>query len=538
MLKYKLISCFLLLSAALFASEGSAAFKFRVYLADKNGTQFHVDNPQKFLSEKAIERRRIQNIPIHESDLPVSSQYISQLEALGCVVVAKSKWFNTVTVHSVDSTIVEDIKELSFVKDAILVWKRGEAKVRKQDSRILRSKSEHSEYYGSASNQIVIHNGDSLHRAGFRGNGMEIAVIDGGFKGLDDNALLENILVKGRKSFIYSEDDAYEIDHGLRVLSCMATNLPSFYVGTAPEAQYWLLQSENPASEFPVEEDYWVAAAEFADSVGVNVINSSLGYSVFDDSSMNYQYSQFDGKTAFITKAATMAADKGILVVSSAGNEGAKEWRYITAPADSEGALIIGAVGKDSLIASFSSRGPTADLRIKPDVMAVGYRASTLTWDGYIGDASGTSYSSPIMCGLVTCLWQAYPSLTNKQLMQVVLESSDRYLNPDNNYGYGIPDMVKAMKIAEMQTKIEPSVIKMNSNVKVTSDKSGNIHIVKNTDDTSSYKIHIFSIDGKTIISDSFSEYEKTYHIGQNKNSLYIVNICSRNFSMAEKVCF
>ncbi|GAB6012703.1 S8 family peptidase [Viscerimonas tarda] len=539
MLKYKLFTVLLFLSTIISVSQAESAYKFRIYLNDKGTSSFSISNPQQYLSDRAIARRVRQHIPVDESDLPISAQYITSLEELGCVVVAKSKWLATITVHCADSALVEEIKKLDFVQDVAWVWKKKGGETKKGYRSMPKTQAEMPGYYGNSYAQIAIHNGDSLHRAGFRGDGMEIAVIDGGFKGLDDNMLLENILIRGRKNFIYSEDDDYEMDHGLRVLSCMATDLPGIYIGTAPEAQYWLLQSENPGSEYPVEEDYWLAAAEFADSVGVDVINTSLGYSVFDVAEMSYSYSQLDGKTTFISKGATMASNKGILVVGSAGNEGVKPWRYITAPGDSEEVLTVGAIARDSTLASFSSRGPASDFRTKPDVVAVGSSASTVTWNGYVGNASGTSFSSPIMCGLVTCLWQAYPNLTNKQLIELVRKSSDKYAHPDDDYGYGIPDMIKALDMAksDTETAITPTLIS-NENVKVLSDKTGRIRVTKNVDDNQNYQIRILTVDGKTIVADTFSTKEKSYQLEQHKGSLYIVNISSKDFVVAEKVRF
>jgi hypothetical protein len=542
MLRYKLFIGLFLAPFILFATESeTVAFKFRVYLNDKGTTSFSIANPQDYLSEKAIARRIKQQIAVDETDLPISPQYIAGLEALGCTVVAKSKWLATITVHCTDSAVITAIKNLSFVKNAVPVWKKKAPELSKSKSKsrfARRTVGENAGDYGSAWAQIAMHHGDSLHRAGFRGYGMDIAVIDGGFSGLDGNFLLDNIIIKGRKNFVYPSDGVYEIDHGMKALSCMAANMPGLYVGTAPEAAYWLLQSENPASEYPVEEDYWVAAAEYADSTGVDVINSSLGYSIFDDSSLNYASSQLDGKTPYVTQGAAMAANKGILVVGSAGNEGAKSWHYITSPADAENILTVGAIGKDSVIASFSSRGPTADSRIKPDVVAVGSPATTVTSTGSTGNASGTSFSSPIMCGLATCLWQAYPQLTNLQLIEIIRKSADRHAAPDNNYGHGIPDMIKAMDIAGNETAGMEQVFASGRNIRIIPDKTGAIRIVKKEDDKLHYRVRILSIDGKTLFSGMFSGREESFRVAQDKGRVYIVNVRSKDFSVSEKVCF
>ncbi len=367
---------------------------------------------------------------------------------------------------------------------------------------------------------------------------MDIAVIDGGFKGIEDNFILENIDIKEHRNFIHIEDNDYESDHGLRVLSCMATNMPHIFVGTAPEASYWLFQSENPASEYPVEEDYWVAAAEYADSLGIDIINTSLGYTTFNDTLLNHTYSEMNGRTVFISKGATMAASKGILVVSSAGNEGNSEWRHISAPGDPENVLTIGAIRSDSSIAAFSSRGPTADLRIKPDIVAIGSGTAAITWDGNVGYTSGTSYSSPIICGLAACLWQAFPYLTNLELMDIIRQSGDRSKNPDNDYGYGIPNMVKAMELAEKKTNIYSIPTKTTSHVSILSDSTGNITIVKNNDDSLLYNIQIMSFDGKILLNDNFTGKVINYRFDSAKKNLYIIRIETQLFIETRKIWF
>ena len=263
--------------------------------------------------------------------------------------------------------------------------------------------------------------------------------------------MLDNLDIKGYKGFVYENEDMFNRanQHGLNVLSCIGTNKPMQFVGTAPEASFWLLGSEDARSEYPIEEDYWAAAIEFADSVGVNVVNTSLGYNSFDYPAKSYTHEDLTGRTALISRAADAAAKKGILVVISAGNSGDSEWEKITPPSDAFNILTVGAVQKDSVIAPFSSRGLTEDLRIKPDVMALGQGATVVGDNGLVTYKSGTSFSSPIMCGMVACLWQAFPALTNKEIIEVVRQSSDIYDHPNKDYGYGIPDMKKAMEIAQ-----------------------------------------------------------------------------------------
>lgn len=431
-------------------------YKFRLKLKDKGQTSYTTDKPEEFLSAKAIERRKNQNISIDSTDLPVSDTYIKQIESLGGIVVAKSKWLATVSVHCQDSLLVEDMKKLQFVSDVTLVWKGRprQGLIFGSDSIVKYPvvKADTLEnYYGEGLLNISMNNGRYLHEAGYKGKGMDIAVIDAGFNKLPYIEMLNNLDIKGAKRFVYGDENPYKKvnQHGLNVLSCIATNKPHLFVGTAPEASFWLFGTEDSRSEFPIEEDYWTAAIEYADSVGVDVVNSSLGYNDFDSPAKSYTHADLDGRTPFITQAANKASQKGMLLVVSAGNSGMTEWKKITPPSDSPYVLAVGAVKRDSVIAPFSSRGMTADLRVKPDVMAFGMGSTVVNDKGLISHNSGTSFSSPILCGMVACLWQAYPSLTNQEVIQVVRESSDRYNVFNEDYGYGIPDMKKAMELAQ-----------------------------------------------------------------------------------------
>jgi subtilisin family serine protease len=303
--------------------------------------------------------------------------------------------------------------------------------------------------YGSAALNINTVKGEALHQQGFKGAGMDIAVIDAGFIQLKSNAAFNNVHIKGAKSFVYENDDPYSIDnHGVWVTSCMAINKPGSYVGTAPEANYWLLRTEDSATEFPIEEDYWVSAIEYADSVGVDLVNSSLSY---DDGysylTKRYTADDMDGKTALATRAANMAFEKGIFIVNCAGNE----QKWVGTPADSPSVLTVGSINRKGGQDIFTSWGLTADGRIKPDVMAMGGSANVINPSGTSEIRSGTSYASPIVCGLVACLWQAYPKLANGDLMEIIRKSADRVSYPELPFGYGIADMKKAMELAKIK---------------------------------------------------------------------------------------
>ena len=431
------------------------AYKFRITLKDKGTSGFSVNNPSQFLSAKAIARRQKMHIPVDATDLPISADYIKAIQNAGGVIVVKSKWLNTVTVYCENELLSYEFKKLPFVQDVEEVWQgKKVTQIPQQTTSGARQKQSTSSpatirnaaYYGNSWLNISTNNGQVLHQKGYEGQGIDIADIDEGFKGLNTNPFFDNTNIKGAKSFVYENADPYSIEnHGVWVTSCMGVDHPGTYVGTAPAANYWLFRTEDETTEFPVEEDYWAAAVEYADSVGVDMVNTSLTYSYHDGPNDHYTYETMDGKTAFVTRAANMAINKGIFVVCCAGNE--QTW--VGAPADGPDVLTVGSINKTGTFDYFTDFGVTVDGRMKPDVMALGGGAGVIDVSGVPDIRSGTSYASPDMCGLAACLWQAYPKLTNKELLKVIRQAGDRYSNPVIPYGYGIPDMQKAMQLAK-----------------------------------------------------------------------------------------
>ena len=445
----KLISFLAIALLATGASAQQDTLKYRISLKDKAATEYSLKKPEKYLSAKAIERRRKQNLPIDSTDLPVCRKYIDEIRKQGVKIVVTGKWDNFVTVSCNDTTLIDRIAALPFVLSTEKVWiSPGAGKpsmVTERDSVLNQPTIHPDSIYGRAITQIQMSNGDKLHEAGFKGQGMTIAVIDAGFHNVDKITAMQNIRILGTKDFVNQQADIFaESSHGMSVLSCIGMNRPDIMTGTAPEASFWLLRSEDEYSEHLVEQDYWSAAVEFADSVGVDVINTSLGYYSFDDKSKNYKYRDLDGRHALMSRQASHIADKGMILVCSAGNSGAGSWKKITPPGDADNVLTVGAIDKRAVLATFSSVGNTADHRVKPDVVAVGVGSDVIRTDGNQGRANGTSFSSPIMCGMVTCLWQACPTLTAKEVIELVRRSGDRAGFPDNIYGYGVPDMWKA----------------------------------------------------------------------------------------------
>lgn len=421
---------------------------YRIGFADKNGTPFSLSSPGAFLGPGSIERRQKQGIEADWYDLPLNPGYVDSLRHLGLLIYSRSRWMNAVVASLPASLQPEDLTVLSFVKDI--------QKVRSIPGKKKTIDKFYFPYttalpavpyddYGIGSDQIRMLRGEVLHEKGFRGAGIHIAVADAGFSGADTLEVFAGTDIAGSRDFVERQNDVFHgSTHGMRVLSIMAADLPGQLTGTAPEASYWLFRSEDASTEYLVEEDLWVEAAEFADSLGVFIINTSLGYSVFDDPAMNHSYAGMDGRTTRISVAAGIAASRGMVVVVSAGNEGNKPWLYITAPADADSVLAVGAVDKTRQRAPFSSIGPSADQRVKPDVMAMGLQTAQIIPGGVPGYASGTSFSAPLIAGLSAALWQANPYATAMDLVRAIKQSSHLYPMPDTFYGYGIPDFALA----------------------------------------------------------------------------------------------
>lgn len=431
--------------------------KYFVAFGNKNGTPYSLNNPSDYLSQKAIIRREKQGIAIDSTDLPVVEAYVDSVVAKGATVHYRLRWLNGV-VATLTSEQLDRIVQLPFVSNATRIFTqspkssdfRAEQPAPPTDYCPVGNKADLQ--YGQSTTQIAMLNGIHLHRRGYTGKGITIGVIDAGFYRVNHHAIFDSLRLSGRlygtKDFVDPDSDIYlEHSHGMQVLSVMGGYSNDLLIGTAPEAGYWLIRSEDVHSEQLIEEYNWAAAAEFADSVGVDIINTSLGYHTFDVEWQNHSYSELDGNTTVVTQAANQAADKGILVVVSAGNDGIAPWHYISAPADSPKVLTVGAVDSKRVKADFSSFGPTADGRIKPDICAMG--VETIVASAFsvtdITASNGTSFSAPVIAGMAACLWQALPQLTAAQIGNLIRESAHQYTSPDNEMGYGIPDFSKAM---------------------------------------------------------------------------------------------
>lgn len=444
---------FLCISAS---AMGQSNYQFFVRFTDKNNSPYSVGTPTDYLSAKAITRRTNQNIAIDLRDIPVNSFYIDSVRNKGAQVLNASKWLNGVAV-TCDSATIADIETLPFVQGTVRIKRvaaphEGSPKFPEVSSQPVANTSEFrtaSFNYGSSFNQIHLMKGEYLHDAGFGGQGMTIALLDAGFYHVDQLTPFDSMRnggqILGTWDFVANEESVYEDDtHGMEVLSCIAGNVPGQLVGTAPYASFWLLRSEDGPTENIIEEYNWVTAAEFADSVGADLISSSLGYSIFDSTFEDHSYADMNGNTCPSSIGADIAASRGLLVLVSAGNSGNGAWHYITAPSDGDSVLCIGAVDSDGFKVGFSSWGPSSDGDVKPNVAAQGSQVTLSDPAGNIGAGSGTSFSCPILAGSAACLWQAHPDKTNMEIFHAIEASANYYHNPGDSLGYGIPDFMTA----------------------------------------------------------------------------------------------
>ncbi len=525
-----LLSLILFLSA--YAQDVAQSYKFRLYLNDKGHTEFNISEPDKFLSNESIERKKRQGVDIDESDLPISNDYFNLISLTGGKVVSYSKWFKTIVIQINDSSRIDDFTKLSFVDSAKYVWrgpeKRVNIPVRPRLSFSDFSIDKETNDFGKSNEQFKLHNAEDMYKSTLSGRSMKIAVIDAGFTNADVIPYFMSNQIADYKSFVPDSEIMVDSDHGTRVFSTISGIVPGKLIGSAAGASLYLLQSEDVSSEFPVEEDYWVRAVEYADSVGVDVINSSLGYSSFNDSQLNYTHKQLDGRTAIMSLAADMAFDKGMIVVTSAGNEGSNPWQKISVPGDAEKALTVGAVDVDGVIASFSSKGLTADNRIKPDVVSVGRGTITIGQTGLVGPANGTSFSSPFMAGMVATLWSINPEINRGDLLNIIRESGDRYANPDSVYGNGVPDMKLAMSKVLKTLPFQSSIYNDGKFlIEKAEDAVYSINILDSVFDSNLHTVSIVDEDANIVLQQHMESNSLRLLIGNElvsqSNSLYMI---------------
>ena len=499
----KLFTFSFLLITIYISAQDLSLIKF----ADKPSSADYFDNPLLMLSQKALDRRAKYNIELNMQDVPVEQSYITQVENLGIQPIAVSKWFNGVFAWLTDAQ-VSQAESLSFVSEVESLV-RSENKQKTGNStfdkfNVPNSLGQEPQLdvfdfnYGYTEEQITQLHLDYLHNLGFTGDGMTIAILDAGFPEVDNISAFDYIRnngqIKGGYNFVDDNDSFYiRGDHGTMVLSTIGGYVENQFVGTAIDADFYLFITEDVNHEMPDEEAFWIEAAERADSLGVDVINTSLGYSEFDDSRYDYTYEDMNGETAFISRGAQIATEKGVMVVVSAGNSGTDSWHYITTPADAKDVFTIGAVDVDGNSAGFSSYGPSADGRIKPDVDSRGLYATIIRQNGDINYGSGTSFSSPIMAGAMACFIQAFPDENPMDVRQTVRQSANHYTNPTDQMGYGIPNFELAY---DYMLSVDDVVLQQNLVSVYPNPSSGIVNIQSKKE---IQQVQLISVEGKII---------------------------------------
>ena len=502
----------------------SAQFtKYVVRFKDKAGTPFSINNPSAFLSARAIARRTKQNIAIDETDLPITPRYIDSVRLSGNVIILdRSKWLNQVCIQTTDTAALAKINSLPFVIKTQPLMRPVSAQSNASNKFIEQLDSTNTpqsvnnilDYYnyGNSYLQIHIHEGEYLHDKGFHGEGMLVAILDAGFyhylslpafdSARNNNQVIDTYDFVANKVSVNEEHP-----HGMECFSIMAGNIPGQLVGSSPKANYYLYRSEDVYSESPVEEQYWAAAAERADSIGVDVISTSLGYNQFDNPVFNYTYADMNGNTTISARAADFAAKKGMIVVIAAGNAGTSTWHYITTPADADSVIAVGAVNASGIVASFSSYGPSSDGRAKPAVASVGVSTALSSTTGTIISGNGTSFATPNIAGLVTCLWQAFPDFTNMEIIKAVEKSSSIYNAPNDRIGYGIPNFHIAFDDLSQQRALRNiNNILGNNWIKVFPNPfTNNFNVAINPQHTAMATFHLYDASGRLYVSKQVS---------------------------------
>lgn len=432
--------------------------RYAVFFKFKPQKEYSLESPSKFLTDKAIQRRVREKFPLDSLDLPVTASYIQKISTLSQELLYVSKWLNAAVVVT-DAAGKKNLEGLPFVQKVDWVAKgfiskvsnRTATKIPHNPTKTQKWAIEESYREAAAYDfQNELLGIPAMHQAGFTGKGITVAVFDSGFPGLEKAAAFSHIFtnkqVVGQLNVVrpWIKEVFRDNEHGTQVASLILANQAGTLVAGAHQAKVIFAITEDVATEYPIEELNWVRAAEYADSLGVDIINSSLGYLDFDEPSLTYTKSQLDGKTTYVTRGATLAAKRGILVVNSVGNYGAAGSSSLVAPADANGILAVGAVNSSSTVSSFSSRGPTADGRIKPELVAFGQSPVLIRGSGQVGAASGTSFSAPQIAALAAGLWQAKPEWSKDELLTNLLKSGSQYASPDQNLGYGIPNFRSA----------------------------------------------------------------------------------------------
>ena len=522
-----------------------------VFLKDKPNKNSFLDNPLSMLSQRAIDRRSKLNIAIDEKDVPIEITYYNQLKNESRInVLAKSKWLNAIHVQGELADLNNLLTKFNFIDRLEFANKSLNKKTKKNIKKIApnhfnKLQNITSKFnYGAADNQIKMLKGNFLHEQGLTGEGQVIAIIDAGFPNVNTlsafKKIRDNNQILGGYNFADRNTDYYSrSSHGTHVLSSIAGYIEDEYVGTAPDAKFYLFITEISESETVLEESLWVEATERADSLGVDVINTSLGYTTYDNPNHSHSYADLDGKTTFISRGAEIGASRGLLLVNAAGNSGNKEWKYIGAPADAPSVITVGAVKSTEEIASFSSFGPSADGRIKPEILGQGQNPALIDYNtGLVKTtSSGTSFSAPIMAGLIACLngnegflikssSQKSSENLNTLLKKTIYESANMFNNPSDQHGYGIPDFEVALNNYIAVFSIDGNEFET---LQIFPNPTENeLFISVNDDGLQDLVVKVFNLQSKKVFEKTISS-AKNIDISFLNKGMYIIKISNKN---------
>lgn len=540
MVRSGVISLFLLFTYQCLLGQGN---RYMIFFSDKANSEYSIDSPNDFLSQKAIDRRKKNDIAIDASDLPVNNHYVQEVASLGISTYFKTKWMNGVLVEMTPD-LVPIVESLAFVNKVVLVAEGNQL----LDEELIRNTPQPPIVSSPVNEELSLIQNEMvgipfMHEQNFKGEGIIIGLFDAGFPNLSRidafNHLFEHNQLLMTKDFTANQVHVETLhEHGLQVLSVLAADRIDFK-GTAPNADYLLFITEDTrlGTETPVEEYNWLFAAETADSAGVDVISSSLGYTTFDAPFDDYTYADMNGENAVISRAAALAFDKGILVITSAGNSGSSSWRYISAPADQPKVISVGAVDVNLNRASFSSFGPNSNDQFKPDVMALGSSTAIIDMNGSVVVVNGTSLAAPIVSGLGIGLLQAMPSSTHLEIANAIRASGDNALNINNSYGYGIPNFQRALAILNQpEPVVEDNVLVYPNPV------TNNTVFIKFDDVNYGLKniVHLISISGSQLIKMEVTPNEINSQIelnmAQYPSGLYLLQLVNSNGKFTRKL--
>lgn len=503
-----------------------------VYFTDKAGNGYEISEPEAFLSERSVARRAWQGLAIDQTDEPVTQTYLDEIRGMGVDIRHISRWLNGIAMANMDSGLFLQVLAKPFTDTVQWEPERDEHYFPPVPSgeRFEPPLSDPPGYdYGIAMEQVHLMNLHLLHDQGYTGKGVRIAVLDAGFRNVDSLPSFDNVIGQGRlldtrnyvnMSPLFRQQSA----HGMYVLSTMAAEWEGNMVGTAPHASYILCMTEDPDRETRIEEIAWIEAAEYVDSLGFDVINTSLGYSEFDGNGYDYTYRDMDGRSTFISRAASMTASKGIIACISAGNSGRSDWYYITAPADAYDILAVGALDSGGQASGWSSRGPSFDTRIKPDISAMGVATGIQSLDGGVTRHNGTSFAAPLIAGSVACLWQAFPEMPAREMIHMIRQGSDRRKNPDVTYGFGIPNFTRTYwSISHVPARFVPGQIELYPN-----PASHRVMVRIPEDGPGSHTLKFYDVSGKLIDAQRVTIPGEVQLPGSLARGLYLLEISTQ----------